>query len=69
MSNQKNDQESCCRKYHDGNFPTLPVVILAIGVIWLLNDLDVVTINIPWLPVVLIIVAIGLIVNRYARKA
>lgn len=51
-----------------GKFPTFAVIILVVGIIWLLNDLEVLSISIPWLPVVLIIIAIGLIANNYCRK-
>jgi hypothetical protein len=47
-------------------FPTFAAVLLAIGVIWFLNEIKVIPwANIPWIPVVLIIVAIGMIINRY----
>lgn len=46
-------------------FPTFAVILLVVGLIWLLNELAVITINIPWIPVVLVIVAIGMIINRY----
>jgi hypothetical protein len=46
-------------------FPTFAVVLLVVGLIWLLNELQVIAINIPWIPVVLIIIAIGMIMNRY----
>ncbi|MFA5258513.1 MAG: hypothetical protein WC979_04240 [Candidatus Pacearchaeota archaeon] len=47
-------------------FPTFAAVLLAIGLIWFLNEIDVIPwTNIPWIPVVLIIVAIGMIINRY----
>lgn len=45
-------------------FLTVPIILLVIGIIWLLNDLRILTISIPWVPLVLIIIAIGLIVNR-----
>lgn len=48
-------------------FPTLASILLAVGVIWLLQELNVLTINVPWIPVVLIIVAIGLIINRFLK--
>ena len=49
-------------------FPTLAVLLLVVGVIWLLSDLGVITISIPWWPVILIILAIGWIVNSYTKK-
>lgn len=46
-------------------FPTFAVILLVVGLIWLLNELQVIAINIPWIPVVLIIIAVGMIINRY----
>jgi hypothetical protein len=46
-------------------FPTFAVILLVVGLIWLLNELEVISINIPWIPAVLVIVAIGMILNRY----
>ena len=46
-------------------FPTLAVILLIFAIAWLLSDLKLININIPWIPVILIIVAIGLIANRY----
>ena len=46
-------------------FPTFAIILLVVGIIWLFNELKIITINIPWIPVVLIIVAIGMVMNRY----
>jgi len=46
-------------------FPTLAIALLVVGIIWLLNDLNIVSINIPWIPIVLIIIAVGMIFNRF----
>jgi len=46
-------------------FPTLAVTLLIVGVFWLLEDLNVFTINIPWIPIALIAVSIGVIFNRF----
>jgi len=46
-------------------FPTFAVILLVVGLIWLLNELEVISINIHWIPAVLVIVAIGMILNRY----
>jgi len=46
-------------------FPTFAVILLIVGLLWLLNELKVITINIPWIPIILIIIAIGMIINRY----
>ena len=49
-------------------FPTLAVILLLTGIIWLLNDLQILVLDIPWIPIVLIIVAIGMMVNRYSKN-
>jgi hypothetical protein len=46
-------------------FPILAVILLVVGIIWLVNELGYLAITIPWVPVVLIIIAVGLIINRY----
>lgn len=47
-------------------FPTLAVILLIFALTWLLSDLGYLAIDIPWIPLILIIVAIGWIVNRYS---
>jgi hypothetical protein len=49
-------------------FPTLAVVLLVLAIIWLLNDLGYLAVKIPWIPAILIVVAIGMIINRYVRE-
>jgi len=49
-------------------FPTLAAILLVFSVTWLLNDLNVVNLNIPWIPTILSIIAIGWIINRYTRE-
>lgn len=49
-------------------FPMLAVILLVVGIMWLLTELKVITIPIPWIPIVLIIIALGLIINRYVRE-
>jgi len=48
-------------------FPTFAVIILAFAIIWLFNDLNIISINIPWIPIILIVVAIGMIFNRFTK--
>lgn len=48
-------------------FPTLAVVLLVVGIIWLFNEINIIAINVPWIPVVLIIIAVGMIINRYHK--
>ncbi|MBU2562035.1 MAG: hypothetical protein KKF68_00025 [Nanoarchaeota archaeon] len=48
-------------------FPMLAVVLLIFGIAWLLNELKVFNLDLPWGPVIIIIIAIGLIFNRFSR--
>jgi len=52
-------------KMRKRKFPGLAVLLLLIGVVWTLNGFGITNLNVPWLPVVLLIIAIGMIVNRY----
>ena len=45
-------------------FPTFGVILLVVGVLWLLTELNVILANIPWIPILLIIVAVGMIFNH-----
>ena len=49
-------------------FPTFWFIVLVMALIWFLNDVGFITFNVPWLPLILIIVAIGGILNSYGRK-
>jgi len=48
-------------------FPVLAVILLVFGIVWILNDLGYLIIDVPWIPVVLIVIAIGMIANRYSK--
>ena len=39
-------------------FPTFALLVLVFAVIWLLKDLGVIVIDVPWVPVILIIIAL-----------
>ena len=49
-------------------FPTVAVIRLVVGIVWLLTDLGMITVSIPWWPVILIILALGWIINNYTQK-
>jgi hypothetical protein len=48
-------------------FPTFGVLLLALAIIWLLTDLKVIVIDIPLIPIILIIISIGWIINHYSN--
>jgi len=52
----------------DGVFPTFALIVLLIGVFWLLSDLNVLKVNVPWVPIVIIVVAIGWIIDHFTGK-
>ncbi|WP_048831086.1 hypothetical protein [Methanomethylovorans hollandica] len=49
-------------------FPTISIIILVTGILWLINELEILRIDIPWFPVVLIIIGIAGIIEFYRRK-
>lgn len=49
-------------------FPVLWTLLLIFGIIWLVNELGYATISLPWLPIILIVIAIGMIANRYRKE-
>jgi len=46
-------------------FPVLATLLLIFAIVWLMDELGYLVINIPWIPVILIVVSIGMIANRY----
>ena len=48
-------------------FPVLAVILLLFALVWIFNDLGYIRINLPWIPVILAVVAIGMIINRYSH--
>ena len=48
-------------------FPILAVILLVVGIVWVFEDLGYLRINIPWIPTILVIIAVGMIVNRYTK--
>lgn len=48
-------------------FSFLGIILLAIGVVWLLQSLNIITIKIPWWPVILILFSLWLITRSFYR--
>ncbi len=45
-------------------FPTFPVIILIIAIVWFIKELGYLTIDIPWIPLIVIVISLGWIFNR-----
>jgi|TARA_B100001971_G_C18127842_1_gene503074 hypothetical protein len=67
MKKEKDSWNFCCCGGRKG-FPTFPVIILALGVWWLLSDLGIITVDVPWIPIILITIAIGWIVDSVRKR-
>jgi len=48
-------------------FPTLAVILLIFAIVWIFSELGYLAISIPWIPVVIAIIAIGMIFNRFSK--
>ncbi len=46
-------------------FPVLAVILLLFALAWFSSELGWLAIDIPWIPVIVVIIAIGMIMNRY----
>jgi hypothetical protein len=53
--------------HHRRGSLTFALILLAIGTLWLLSDLKIITISIPWIPVILILIAVGMIINNFRK--
>ena len=67
MTNKNDEKHDWCCSFNSSRFPTLAVLLLIFAIVWLLNDLRIISLNIPWIPVILIVIAIGMIANRYRK--
>ena len=46
-------------------FPTFAIIVLVVAMLWFLSDLGIITASIPWIPLIVGIIAIGWIVKNY----
>jgi hypothetical protein len=60
---EKMKKGKCCP--HGGSMLCLPIIILVIAVLWLLADLGVIALSVPWFPVILIVISLKWIVHSY----
>jgi len=49
-------------------FPTFAVILLVLSGLWALNEIEVIKMEVPWIPIILIIVTIGWIIDYYVKK-
>jgi len=52
------------RSYHKRKFPVFGFLVLIFAGLWLLRETGVVNLRLPFLPVLLILIAVGIIFNR-----
>lgn len=55
------------RERRERTFPTLGFIILLFASLWLFREMNIVDIRLPWIPVILIIISIGMIFNKLAK--
>lgn len=56
----------CCFGDKDNSFPTFWVIVLVLSLSWFLGETGIITLSFPWLPTILVIIAIGAIIDHYA---
>ena len=57
------------KKYYRWSFPTFAVIILVFAVIWFLSELGYIAGDrVPWLPIIIGIIAIGMIIKHTYHK-
>ncbi|MFH1316044.1 MAG: hypothetical protein ABII01_00840 [Candidatus Woesearchaeota archaeon] len=66
MDKEKGKKDMCC--FGKSKFPTFAIILLVIGILWILSETKVLTVNIPWVPVVLVVIALGMIINNFKKK-
>lgn len=49
-------------------FPVFAVIVLLFALVWLFSDLGYWYLNVPWLPVIVAVIAVGMIFNRFNKE-
>jgi len=49
-------------------FPTFWVIVLIVAALWLFQELGYFTLTVSWFPIILVLVAVGGIVDNYVRR-
>jgi hypothetical protein len=64
MARHKQPRERYHKVTYRRRFPFLAVILLVFAFVWLLREVGFINLELPWLPIVLIIIAVGVIFNR-----
>ena len=56
------------QRRHKSIFPVGGFIVLIIGIVWMLNELHVFTVDLPWVPLVIIVIGLGIILNHYYKR-
>lgn len=49
-------------------FPTFAFAVFIIAILWILTDTGVVGFDVPWLPLIIAVIALGSIIEFYGNK-
>jgi len=49
-------------------FPTFAIAVFILAILWILTDVGILTVNVPWFPVIIAAIALGWIFDFYANK-
>ena len=60
----KPKEMACCK----GASPIFAVIVFLIALLWLLNDLNLLAISVPWVPLIVLVVAFGWVMKHYAKN-
>ncbi len=52
----------------EGKFSIFWAVILIVSLVWFLRELGYLHLDIPWLPLIIIIVSFGALINNFRKK-
>jgi hypothetical protein len=45
-------------------FPTFATIVLVLAILWILAELNILTVDVPWIPIIIAVIAIGWIVDH-----
>jgi hypothetical protein len=54
----------CCNKV----FPTFAVIVLILAILWILAGFNIIRVDIPWIPIIIAVIAVGWIINYYIKN-